>query len=176
MKKLVLSISALVVSAAMFAQTKTVADVAKFASETIDLGKVKQGVPTTATFIVTNISKEPLIIEQANPTCGRTIGDYTKAPIAPGKTGTITATYNAAAASHFEKHMTVKFAGVDEVKSITITGDVLDADAYAKWQAENPAPVAKAQPVAAAATSPAVTPAKAAKAAKAVKKPVPAKG
>lgn len=173
MKKLLLSFTALAATMVMFAQTKTVADVAKFEKETIDLGKVKQGVPTTATFIVTNVSKEPLIIEQANPTCGCTIGDYTKAPIAPGKTGTITATYNAAAASHFEKHMTVKFAGVDEVKSITITGDVLDADAYAKWQAENPAPVVKPQPVAVA--TPAVAPAKAVKASKGKKAPTAAK-
>ncbi|MFN8251427.1 MAG: DUF1573 domain-containing protein [Ferruginibacter sp.] len=174
MKKLVLSITALFVAVAMFAQTKTVADVAKITNETIDMGKIKQGVPATATFVVTNIGKEPLIIEQASPTCGCTIGDYTKSPIAPGKTGTITATYNAASATHFEKHMTVKFAGVDEVKSITITGDVLDADAYAKWQAENPAPVVKPQPVAAAAP---VVPVKAVKSPKAAKKAtVPAKG
>ena len=122
----------------LFAQ-KTAADVAKFASETIDLGKVKQGVPATATFVITNVGTEPLIIEQANPTCGCTMGDYTKSPIAPGKTGTITATYNAAAANHFDKHLTVKFAGVDELKSITITGDVLAAEEFDKWAAENEA-------------------------------------
>lgn len=159
MKKLFLSIAALVVATAMFAQTKTVADVAKFTSETIDLGKIKQGVPVTATFVVTNVSKEPLIIEQANPTCGCTIGDYTKAPILPGKTGNITATFNAAAVGHVDKHMSVKFAGVDEVKSITFTGDVLDADAYVKWQAENPAAKAPAV-VAAAPAAPVKTTAK----------------
>lgn len=170
MKKLLLSFAALTIATVMFAQTKAVADVAKFTTETIDLGKVKQGVPVTATFTVTNVSKEPLIIEQANPTCGCTIGDYTKSPIAPGKTGTITATYNAAAASHFTKTMTVKFAGVDEVKNIVITGDVLDADAYVKWQAENPAPVVKAQPVvapvAAVAAKPSAKPVKTSKAKK----------
>ncbi len=177
MKKLILSFAVLTLSAAVFAQTKVVADVAKFTAESIDLGKVKQGVPVTATFTVTNVSKEPLIIEQANPTCGCTIGDYTKAPIAPGKTGTITATYNAAAASHFEKHMTVKFAGVDEVKSITITGDVLDADAYVKWQAENPAPVVAVKTQTAVAPAAAVTaPAKNTKAAKAAKAKKPCKG
>lgn len=172
MKKLLLSIAVLTFATVIFAQTKAVADVAKFAAETIDLGKVKQGVPVTATFTVTNVSKEPLIIEQANPTCGCTIGDYTKSPIAPGKTGTITATYNAAAASHFTKTMTVKFAGVDEVKNIIITGDVLDADAYAKWQNENTAPVVKSAqpttvaPVAAVAVKPASKPAKVTKAKK----------
>ncbi len=138
MKKLFLSFAALTFSAMLFAQ-KTAADVAKFASETIDMGKVKQGVPATATFVVTNIGSEPLIIEQANPTCGCTMGDYTKSPIAPGKTGTITATYNAAAANHFDKHLSVKFAGVDALVSITITGDVLAAEDYDKWVAENDA-------------------------------------
>lgn len=138
MKKLFLSFAAITFSAMLFAQ-KTAADVAKFTSETIDMGKVKQGVPATATFVVTNVGTEPLIIEQANPTCGCTMGDYTKAPIAPGKTGTITATYNAAAANHFDKHLTVKFAGVDELKSITITGDVLAAEEFDKWAADNEA-------------------------------------
>ena len=165
MKKIILSLTAVVFTVALFAQ-KTVADVAKIASETIDLGKIKQGVPATATFIVTNVGKEPLIIEQANPTCGCTIGDYTKAPIAPGKTGTITATYNAASASHFTKTLTVKFAGVDEIKNIIITGDVLDVDTYAKWQAENPAPLVKAEPVPALKAVPMATKAKPAKTAK----------
>ena len=94
MKKLILSVAALSFASLLFAQpaAKTAADVAKFAAETIDLGKVKQGVPATAVFTVTNVGKEPLIIEQANPTCGCTISNYTKEPIAPGKTGTINAT------------------------------------------------------------------------------------
>ena len=138
MKKLLLSLAAITFSAMLFSQKKP-ADVAKFTSETIDMGKLKQGNPTAATFTVTNVGTEPLIIEQANPTCGCTIGDYTKSPIAPGKTGTITATYNAAALNHFDKHLTVKFAGVDETKSITITGDVLSAEDYEKWVVENEA-------------------------------------
>lgn len=140
MKKLLLSVTVLTLAISAMAQKK-VADVAKFESETIDMGKIKQGNPTPAVFTVTNISQEPLIIEQANPTCGCTIGDYTKSPIDPKKTGTIKATYNAAGAGHFEKHLTVKFAGVDETKSITITGDVLSAEEYDKWKAENDAKV-----------------------------------
>jgi len=136
MKKIVLSLAIMTSSVILFAQNK-VADVAKFASETIDLGKIKQGNPTKGTFTVTNISNAPLIIEQANPTCGCTISDYTKEPIAANKNGVINATYNAANAGSFTKHLTVKFAGIDEVKSITLTGEVLSADDYAKWEAEN---------------------------------------
>lgn len=171
MKKIILSLAAVVLTVSVFAQ-KTVADVAKIASETIDLGKVKQGVPVTATFVVTNVGKEPLIIEQANPTCGCTIGDYTKSPIAPGKTGTITATYNAAAVNPFTKTLTVKFAGVDEIKNIIIKGEVLSAEDYAKWQAENPAAVVKAEAPAPVVAKPAAVavPAKA-KTVKTVAKP-----
>lgn len=139
MKKISLLIIACSFSAFLFAQ-KTVADVAKFETEKIDLGKLKQGTPTVATFIVTNIGTEPLIIEQANPTCGCTMGDYTKSPIMPGKTGTITATYNAAALNHFDKTMTVKFAGIDEMKSIMITGDVLTAEDFEKLTVKSKSP------------------------------------
>jgi hypothetical protein len=131
MKKLVFSLAALVVSTGLFAQKKA-EDIAKFKTETIEMGKIKQDNPATAIFEVTNISSEPLIIEQANPTCGCTIGDYTKEPIAPGKTGFIKATYNAKNLNAFEKHLTVKFAGVADVKSITIKGEVLSAEDYAK--------------------------------------------
>ena len=123
MKKLLFSITALLLTTVLFAQKKA-DDVAKFKTETIDLGKLQQGNPTVGT--------EPLIIEQANPTCGCTISDYTKEPIANGKAGTIKATYNAANVGAFEKHLTVKFAGVDQVKSITIKGEVLSKEDFAK--------------------------------------------
>lgn len=135
MKRILLSAAVFALTTTAFAQKK-IADVAKFASETIDFGKIKQNTPQKGTFTVTNISNEPLIIEQANPTCGCTISDYTKEPIAPGKTGVINATYNAAAGGHFEKHLTVKFAGIDEMKSITFTGEVMPAEQFDKAKAE----------------------------------------
>ena len=143
MKKIILSLTAITLSCALFAQpaAKTVSDVAKFTTESIDLGKIKVGNPIPAVFTVTNISKDPLIIEQANPTCGCTISNYTKEPIAPGKTGTINATYNAAGVSHFDKTLTVKFAGVDEIKQIKISGDVLSAEDFDKWTVENDAKI-----------------------------------
>ena len=131
MKKILFSAAVILLTSSAFAQKK-VDDIAKFASETINLGKIKQGVPVKAVFTVTNISNQPLIIEQANPTCGCTISDYTKEPIAAGKTGVINATYNAANLNHFDKHLTVKFAGIDEMKSITISGDVVSAEEFDK--------------------------------------------
>ena len=131
MKKLFFTLAAFAITGVAVAQKK-VEDVAKFKTDVIDLGKIEVGHPSTATFKVTNVSTEPLIIETANPTCGCTIGDYTKSPIAPGKDGQVTAQYNAAAGGAFTKTMTVKFAGVDEIKNITIKGEVLSADDFAK--------------------------------------------
>jgi Protein of unknown function (DUF1573) len=137
MKKLLLA--ALVLSStSLFAQKKA-DDIAKLNVETYDLGKVKQNVPATATFIVTNIGKEDLLIDEAKPTCGCTISDYTKSPIAPGKTGVIHATYNAANLGHIDKTLTVKFAGVDDIKPIKLTGEVLEPAAYDKAMAEDAA-------------------------------------
>ena len=154
MKKLLFSVAALALTTGLFAQDKTAEapkkksdDVAKFKTESIDLGKIMQNNATTAIFEVTNIGKEPLLIEQANPTCGCTISDYTKEPIAPGKMGFIKATYNAKNLNLFEKHLTVKFAGCDDMKSITIKGEVIvDPNAAAATPAATP----DAKPVVAA--------------------------
>jgi len=130
MKTFLLAVMALV-STSLFAQKKA-DEVAKFSTENFDFGKIKQGVPATATITVTNISNEPLIIDQAAPSCGCTVSDYTKEPIAPGKTGTIKAIFNAAAVGPINKNITVKFANADDVKFIKLSGQVLDAASYDK--------------------------------------------
>jgi opacity protein-like surface antigen len=124
MKHLLLACFTLV-SLCAAAQAKKVADVAKFSSMTVDLGKVKVGSPVTGTFTVTNVGTTPLIIENVQPSCGCTKSDYTKEPIAPGKGGTITATYNAAVVGNFNKTVYVKFAGVNEQVGLNIVGQVL---------------------------------------------------
>ena len=131
MKKLFFAFTAMVLSAGVFAQAKA-DDIAKIKQETIDLGKIPQGIPAVSTFIVTNIGKSDLIIESANPTCGCTVSDYTKTPIKPGETGKITATFNAAGLGPIDKHMNVKFAGADDSKSIGFKGEVLTTEEYAK--------------------------------------------
>jgi archaellum component FlaG (FlaF/FlaG flagellin family) len=114
----------------VFAQKKA-DEVAKFNIESFDFGKVEQNKPATATFVVKNIGTEPLIIDQAAPSCGCTVSDYTKSPIAPGKTGTIKATFNAAAMGPIDKTVTVKLAGIDDVKFLKLKGEVVAATATA---------------------------------------------
>lgn len=153
MKKLLLGFLALS-STTLFAQKKA-DNVAKFNVESFDFGKIKQNVPVTATFIVTNIGNEPLIIDQATPSCGCTVSDYTKSPVAPGKTGTIKATFNAAAVGPIDKTITVKFAGIDDVKFLKFKGEVLAASASAatKASASSTKKVTQTKKVASAAKS-----------------------
>ena len=166
MKKLFFSLTALVLSAGAFAQSKA-DDLGKFKSETIELGKLKQGNPTTANFTVMNTGSKDLLIEQANPTCGCTISNFTKTPIKPGQAGEIKATYNAAALGAFEKHLTVKFAGADDMKSITIKGEVISAEDYAKMNGGSASTATTATTISA---TPAVTPVKVAPTTKVVTK------
>ncbi|MBI1781409.1 MAG: DUF1573 domain-containing protein [Sphingobacteriales bacterium] len=167
MKQVFSAFVALVFANIVMAQTK-VSDKVKFASEIVDLGTVKQGNPVTGTFTLTNIGQEPLIIESVTPGCGCTKSDYTKEPIMPGKTGSITATYNAAAAGNFSKMVTIKFKGIDEQKTVSITGKVVANDAAVDAQTKV-TPAAPAVVPAATTTAAKVTTAKAKKTKKTAK-------
>ena len=135
MKQLFLSVLALLFSVALFAQ-KTSSDVARFKTDVVDLGNIPQDVPAKAVFTVTNVGKTPLIIESASPTCGCTIGDYTKSPIDLNKDGMVSAEYNAKNLGYFSKTIKVKFAGFDDVRDLTIKGTVVAANEVAAKPAE----------------------------------------
>ncbi|MBS1489955.1 MAG: DUF1573 domain-containing protein [Bacteroidetes bacterium] len=72
-----------------------------------DFGKIKQGVPATYEFKFTNHGKVPLVITNAQPSCGCTTPGWTREPIMPGGQGYVKATYNAAAPGIFDKTITV---------------------------------------------------------------------
>jgi hypothetical protein len=142
MKKLLFIAAAFIVSAGAMAQKTMVNDYAKFNVDKYDFGKIKQNVPAVYTFEITNKTDKPLVIENAHATCGCTVPEYQKEPIAPGKTAKLKVQYNASNLAHFDKAVFVKFAGVDEEKSLGITGEVLAADAYDTWAKEEAAKAA----------------------------------
>lgn len=117
--------------AGLSAMAQKADDVIKINSEKYDFGKIKQGVPVTTYFTITNTTDKPVVIENAWAGCGCTTPEYSKEPIAPGGTSKLKVGYNAAAMGHFEKAVNVKLAGVNEPKVITITGEVVDANAVA---------------------------------------------
>ena len=145
MKKLFFIAAAFIITAGAMAQTAKVDDIAKFNVDKYDFGKIKQNVPAIYTFEITNKSDKPLVIENAHATCGCTIPEYQKEPIAPGKTAKIKVQYNAANGGQFDKTVFVKLAGVDQEKSLGITGEVLPAEAFDTWTKEEAAKAAAAE-------------------------------
>ncbi len=81
--------------------------VLKFKEETHKFGKVPQGTPVTNEFVFTNTGTDPIVISNVTVSCGCTTPVWSKAPVLPGKTGVIKATFNAAAAGSFNKPVTV---------------------------------------------------------------------
>ncbi|MBS1557927.1 MAG: DUF1573 domain-containing protein [Bacteroidetes bacterium] len=59
-----------------------------------DFGTVNEGQKVSYTYQVTNTGKAPLIIQNAQPSCGCTVPDWTKSPIAVGGTGFVKAEFD----------------------------------------------------------------------------------
>ena len=80
------------------------------------------------TFTFTNVGDAPLVINQAVASCGCTVPQYTKSPIAPGQKGTIEVTYNGAGKipGHFKKSITVRTNGATEMTRLYVEGDMTE--------------------------------------------------
>jgi Protein of unknown function (DUF1573) len=128
MKKLLFLAAAFVAGFAVMAQKPD--EVIKINADTYNFGKIKQGVPVTTYFTVTNISDKPVILENVVPSCGCTTPEWSKEPVAPNSTTKIKVGYNAASPVPFTKDITIRLAGIQEARVIHITGEVLTAEAY----------------------------------------------
>jgi len=138
MKKLILLASAFMFCFAAFSQTTSKAeDVMKVNTEKYDFGKIKQGNPVTYSFEITNISDKPLVVSNSWASCGCTTPEKITEPIMPGKTAKLKVQYNAAAAQPFTKDVFISFAGIEQPKTLHITGEVLTPQAYDVWVKEN---------------------------------------
>jgi hypothetical protein len=100
MKKILLFISLYFSVAALQAQQQ-VHDVvgAKFKfkdSNVHDFGNIPMGPQAVCNFEFTNVGTSPLIITGAMASCGCTVPEWPKEPIAPGKSSKITVRFNSA--------------------------------------------------------------------------------
>ncbi len=65
-----------------------------FKKSTFDFGDVEEGKVVTHIFHFTNTGSAPLKVMYAKPSCGCTISDWSKKPIAPGDKGSVTVKFN----------------------------------------------------------------------------------
>ncbi|GAB3914171.1 hypothetical protein GCM10028803_59150 [Larkinella knui] len=99
--------------------------VIKFTKEAHDFGKVPQGTPVTYTFEFTNTGTDPVVISNAQPSCGCTTPDWTKSAVLPGQKGFVKATYNAASMGSFNKNVTVVSNAERTSIPLNLTGEVI---------------------------------------------------
>lgn len=121
MKKVILAVSMCLSMALVNAQTPSTAPVLqqenknapdlKFDVEEYNFGTIKQGEHVTYDFKFSNAGKEPLIITAAQGSCGCTVPQWPKEPVAKGAQGTI----------HVEFNSTGKMGMQD--KTVTITSN-----------------------------------------------------
>ena len=96
-----------------------------FTSEEFDFGKVKAGEQVTHEYQFTNTGKENLIISNAKGSCGCTVPQWPKEPIAPGKTGVIKVVFDSKSKSGPQSKRVTITANTNPPQSfLTIKGEV----------------------------------------------------
>jgi len=148
MKTIILALCAFTLSHAVSAQAtqasqsattqKKADELVKFTEVKYNFGKIKQGVPVTHDFAFVNAGSQPVVIESATASCGCTTPTWPKTPVTKDQKDKISAGFNAASAGPFEKTITVKVAGYQMPLDLHISGEVLSAEDYAKYEASKP--------------------------------------
>lgn len=112
-------------------------DILQLSETEFDFGKLPQGKPVDHIFIIKNIGKTPLVLDNVQASCGCTTPQWKKDPIEPGKNSNITVGYNAVTEGPFNKTITIAYNN-NQSKIITIKGMV--------WKTPiTPAPLNSAQ-------------------------------
>lgn len=98
----------------------------EFKSEVIDYGDIEKGSDGVKVFQFKNIGTEPLIIENVYSSCGCTVPTWTKAAIAPGKSGEIQVKYDTNRVGPIRRTITIYSNADEPTKAVKIKGRVLD--------------------------------------------------
>jgi hypothetical protein len=120
MKKLFVSIAFLFISVG-FSYGQEI----KFESLEIDYGKIDKGSNGTREFIFTNIGEAPLLVQNAQGSCGCTVPTWPKEPIMPGERSKISVKYDTQRVGAFTKYVTLTTNSKSNTSTqLKITGDV----------------------------------------------------
>jgi len=105
----------------------------KWKDTTLDFGARKMGDIVNLTFVCTNTGNKPLYLYEVHPSCGCTLVDYSKAPIAPGQTGKIDAQFDTKKSHSPQVHKTI-FVHTntnDPARYLSFSGTVISDSATA---------------------------------------------
>jgi hypothetical protein len=97
-----------------------------FSEESFDFGEIRQGEKVTHHFAFTNTGKADLIIGNARGSCGCTVPEYPKKPIAPGEKSEIEVSFNSSGKHGLQtKTISIVTNCKPSTKIITIKANVL---------------------------------------------------
>ena len=101
----------------------------EFEKEVHDYGTIENGANGQCTFNFKNSGNAPLIISNAKGSCGCTVPDWPRNPIAPGETGVIKVSFNSKGrAGRQDKRVTLTTNAVPQTKVLNITSTVLSSE------------------------------------------------
>ena len=99
----------------------------EFKTDEIDYGTIQKGSDGLRVFEFTNTGNAPLVITKINSSCGCTVPEWPKEPIAPGKTGKIQVKYDTTRVGPIRKTITVLSNSDTPTKVLKIKGTIIDA-------------------------------------------------
>jgi hypothetical protein len=97
-----------------------------FTEEEFDFGTVKQGDKVNHFFSFKNTGKNDLVISRAIGSCGCTVPEFPKEPIAPGKTGVMKVSFNSTGKKGKQQKTVSVYANVPTGgKVVTIKANII---------------------------------------------------
>ena len=82
--------------------------------KSIDYGKINEGQKIDIAFRFTNTGNLPLVIDRVEPSCGCTVADIPKEPVAPGKEGVIKGSFNSEGKTHTQHKTLLVYANAKD--------------------------------------------------------------
>jgi hypothetical protein len=95
-----------------------------FAATTHDYGTIVQSSDGSCIFAFTNKGKAPIVLNDVKASCGCTVPEWTRTPVAPGEKGSIKVTYNTNNVGAFTKSITVNSNAINSPLVLIIKGTV----------------------------------------------------
>lgn len=120
MKKIILFAVVALISFTAQAQAKI-----EFKTETVDYGEIAKGSDGVRVFEFTNTGDAPLIISDVKSSCGCTVPEKPKDPVAPGASSAIKVKYDTNRVGKIRKTVTVYSNADQPIKALKIKGEVM---------------------------------------------------
>ena len=123
MKKIFSTLCMALVAVAMMGQNPVIT----FEKTEHDFGKIhEEDGRVSVVFSFKNEGMAPLVLSNVRASCGCTTPTWTKEPVEPGQTGSITVTYNPnGRPGRFQKTVTITSNATEATKRVYIKGEVI---------------------------------------------------